>query len=45
MGLVTDTNSASVGWQMIGSMGTYKITFGSKTWPAFYYSTQVAYQG
>lgn len=45
MPLVTDSASASVDWQMIGVMGTLKYTFAQKTWPAFYYSTQVAYNG
>lgn len=32
----------SNGYQMKGVMGTAKLTFGGKSWPVFYYSTQVA---
>lgn len=32
-------------WQMVGTMGTAKMSFGGKTWPTFYWSTQVAFNG
>ena len=32
-------------WQMVGTMGTSKMSFGGKTWPTFYWSTQVAFNG
>ena len=35
-------SGTSSGYQMIGTMGTLQYTFGGKTWPAFYFSQQVA---
>ena len=35
----------SQGWDMRGAIGTYKSTFGGRTWPVLYYSTQVAFSG
>jgi len=34
---VTDDTSLSVGWQMVGAMGTAKYTFGGKSWNVLYW--------